>query len=650
MNKIVLSVALLPLLLLGCNEEGSDEAQLRILATTDLHMYLNDFDYYRDMDDPNVGLVRTTTLIKEARGEVSNSILVDAGDLIQGSPMGDEAVHGEQDQKRPHAAFHAMNELGYDAAAAGNHEFNFGLDFLNGAVEDAQFPYLSANVYWDDGDDDDSNDKTLLPPYAILDRELTTEGGEIHTIKIGVIGLLPPQIMNWDGDKLRGKVKTRDIRLSAEKYIPEIEAQGADIIIAVAHTGLSAAPYRRGAEQSGTYLAALPGIDAVVTGHSHALFPSDDYARLPNANVDKGTIHGKPVVMAGYFGSHLGVIDLSLRYENNGWTVVDGQSSLRAIKKDGEEPIHVHSDENMEELVKPYHDRTRDYMAQPVGATTERLSTYVAHLRDEPALEIIAEAQRAYVKNALKETEYKDLPILSAVAPFKAGGRPGPDFYTDIPAGPLTLRHVADLYVYPNVISAVKMNGGQIREWLEMSTRIFNQIKPDIRAPQPLVNDFIPSYNFDVLDGVTFKIDLTQPSRYGRGGQWERPEAQRIRDLRFNDRSVSEQDEFIVATNNYRANGGGSFPGLDGSNVVLTSTDTVQQALSAYLIEAGEITPTTNNSWSFEPMEGAPQVIYKVGPKGEDQVAAIPGARKLEEDEEGFSTFILDFNALSELN
>lgn len=640
----------LPLFLFGCDASSGNDAQLRILATTDLHMYLNDFDYYRDMDDPNVGLVRTATLIKEARGEVTNSILVDAGDLIQGSPMGDEAVYGGE-RNLPHAAFNAMNSLGYDAAAAGNHEFNFGLEFFTNAIEDAKFPYLSANVYWDDGDEDDSNDKTLLQPYAILDRTLKTQNGESHDIKIGIIGLLPPQIMNWDGDKLRGRVKTRDIRQSAEKYIPEMEAQGADIIIAVAHTGLSGARYRRGAEQSGVYLAELPGIDAVVTGHSHALFPSSDYNRLPNTDIAKGTIHGKPVVMAGYFGSHLGLIDLKLSYADGTWQVLDGQSSLRAIsEKTGEQVTHVHADEGLETLVAPYHERTRNYMAQPVGETTERLSTYVAHLRDEPALDLIAEAQRAYVKNALKETEFKDLPILSAVAPFKAGGRPGPDFYTDIPAGPLTLRHVADLYVYPNVITAVQMSGRDVQEWLEMSTRIFNTIDPKVRAPQPLVNDFIPSYNFDVLDGLTFRIDLSQPPRYGRGGQWEHPETRRIIDLRFNGELVTDQDEFIVATNNYRANGGGSFPGLDGSNVVLTSTDTVQQALSNYLRSAGKVSPKSNNSWSFAPLEGAPQVIYKVGPKGEDQVAALKGARKLEEDEDGFSTFILDFNALAKGN
>ncbi|MGD8326407.1 MAG: bifunctional 2',3'-cyclic-nucleotide 2'-phosphodiesterase/3'-nucleotidase [Sphingomonadales bacterium] len=643
-------VSLFPLILFGCDAPEQDEAQLRILATTDLHMYLNDFDYYRDIDDPNVGLVRTTTLIKKARSEVTNSILVDAGDLIQGSPMGDEAVYGGE-RNLPHAAFNAMNSLGYDAAAAGNHEFNFGLEFFTNAIKDANFPYLSANVYWDDGDDDDSNDKTLLQPYAILDRTLKTKNGQSHDIKIGIIGLLPPQIMNWDGDKLRGRVKTRDIRQSAEKYIPELEAQGADIIIALAHTGLSGAPYRSGAEQSGVYLAQLPDIDAVVTGHSHALFPSPNYARLPNTDIKKGTIYGKPVVMAGYFGSHLGLIDLKLGYEGGAWKVLDGQSSLRAItEKTGNQVSHIHADADMEALIDPYHHRTRSYMAQPVGETTERLSTYVAHLRDEPALDLIAEAQRAYVKNALKETEFKGLPILSAVAPFKAGGRPGPDYYTDIPAGPLTLRHVADLYVYPNVITAVHMNGNEVREWLEMSTRIFNTIDPKVRAPQPLVNDFIPSYNFDVLDGLTFRIDLSQPPRYGRDGEWEHPEARRIIDLRFNGKLVSNQDEFIVATNNYRANGGGSFPGLDGSNVVLTSTDTVQQALSNYLRNAGTITPKSNNSWSFAPLEGAPQVIYKVGPKGEEQVAALEGARKLEEDEDGFSTFILDFNALAQGN
>lgn len=641
--------------LFGCIEKADEpiHAELRILSTTDLHMYLNDFDYYRDQDDPNVGLVRTTTLIHEARAEVANSILVDAGDLIQGSPMGDEAVYGQEGRNTPHAAFHAMNRLGYDAAAAGNHEFNFGLDFLQAAVQDAEFPYLSANVYWEDGDDNPANDKSLLPPYTVLKRDIQTNDGQSRTIKIGVIGLLPPQIMNWDGDKLRGKVVTRDIVESAEFYLPKMKADGADIIIAVAHSGLSSAPYKSGAEQSGSYLAALDGIDAVVTGHSHNVFPGPSYVNFPNADLSQGTIHGKPVVMAGYFGSHLGVIDLNLTFADGGWSVTGGAGKVRAIKtemEEGTEPIHIHSDETMEELVEPYHHRTRAYMAQPVGETAVPLHTYAAHLEDEAALDLIAQAQRDYVITSLQGTEYEDLPVLSAVAPFKAGGRPGPDFYTDIEAGPLTLRHVADLYVYPNVISAVVITGADVREWLEMSVRIFNRIDPDVRGPQPLVNGFIPSYNFDVLDGVTFEIDLSQPSRYGRRGQVQSKNAHRIVNLRFKGQPIDENQRFVVATNNYRANGGGSFPGLDGSTVVLNSADTVQDILSSYIRKKGVINPVSNHSWSFVPLQGTAQVTYQVGPKGEARIAAFPSARKLDQDENGFTTFILDLNALAELH
>lgn len=639
--RVFAGLTFLTLTLAACSPaDDTQSAKLRILSTTDLHMYMNDYDYYQDREDPSHGLVRTATLIENARGEVANSILVDAGDLIQGSPMGDEAVYGAQGEDVPHAAFAMMNALGYDAAAAGNHEFNYGLDFFKSAVADAGFPYLSANVYVEDGDDNPANDETLLPPYAILERMITTDTGAKASLKIGVIGFLPPQIMIWDGDKLRGKVRTQDIVKSAEHWLPKMRAEGADIILAVAHTGLSAQPYNMGAEQSGAYLAAIEGIDAVITGHSHSVFPGPAYQNFPGADVEKGTVHGKPVVMAGYFGSHLGVIDLDLERGGQGWHVVSGKADVRPLN---ETPALA----ALDTLIAPYHERTRDYMAQPVGELSADLTSYLAHLRDIPALDLVAQAQRSYVLRAVKDTEYQGLPVLSAVAPFKAGGRPGPDYYTDIPAGPITLRHVADLYVYPNVISAVVMTGAQVREWLEMSVRIFNTIDPRAKSIQPLVNDRLPSYNFDILDGVSFEIDLTKPPRYGRGGVLENPDTHRIVNMRYKGEVVANDQRFIVATNNYRANGGGDFPGLDGSNVILNSTETVRDILAQYIRDQGTLMPATDDSWRFAEIAGSPLVSYQVGPKGADAVDALPGTERMGESDEGFVTFAIDLNALS---
>lgn len=636
----------LALILAACGG-GEDAARLdvRILATTDLHMYLADYDYYQDRVDPGVGLVRTASLIREARAERPNTLLVDAGDLIQGSPMGDEVVARGRGQAHP--AFVVMNALGYDAAAAGNHEFNYGLEFLAEATAGAAFPYLSANVYIDDGDDDPSNDETLFAPYAMLERGFVARDGTSHRLKIAVIGFLPPQIMNWDGDKLRGRVKTRDIIESAERWLPEIEARQPDLIIAVAHSGLSPARHVRGAEQAGASLAAMDGIDAVVTGHSHNVFPGPDYAGFPGADIGQGTINGKPVVMAGNFGSHLGVIDLELAHDGSAWRVAAARAEARPIAREGRA---APPDGEIAALIAPYHERTRAFMAEPVGETKVPLDTYAAFLRDEAALDLIAAAQRAYVAKALAGTDYEGLPILSAVAPFKAGGRPGPDYYTVIPAGPLSLRHVADLYVYPNTVAAVVMTGAQVREWLEMSTRVFNRIDSETASTQPLVDRRVPSYVFDILDGLSYAIDLSQPQRYGRDGEVAQPGVHRIVEMTYDGAPVTAEQRFIVATNNYRAHGGGGFPGLDGTNVVLKGTETVRQVLADYIRGQGTVAPMGNRTWRFKPLPGNPRVAYEASPQAVAALSRLPGVRHTGLDAAGFATFDIDFNALAAQN
>ena len=246
---------------------------LRVMETTDIHMNLVDYDYYGDKQSDAVGLSRVATLIKAARAEVKNSVLVDNGDLLQGTPLGDYVAKGRVLRfGETHPAFKAMNLLDYDVGNIGNHEFNYGLDFLMKSLSGANFPYVNSNVYVDDGDNDASNDQPYFQPYIIKDKTFVDSDGKKQTVKIGYIGFVPPQIMTWDKDNLTHKVIAKDIIETANKYVPEMKAKGADVIIAIPHSGMMNSPYMKGEENASYHLAKVDGIDAILFGHFIASF------------------------------------------------------------------------------------------------------------------------------------------------------------------------------------------------------------------------------------------------------------------------------------------------------------------------------------------------------------------------------------------
>ncbi len=276
------------------------------METTDIHVHVFPYDYYADKPRDTVGLSRTASIINEIRSEATNSILVDNGDFLQGNPMGDYIAY-ERGMKEgdAHPIITAFNTVGYDAATLGNHEFNYGLDFLEKSLASAEFPVVLANVSKAQGATP-RDDKTLIKPYAIIDREIEMGDGTKHSIKIGVIGFAPPQIMNWDRKHLEGNVQARDIVETARAYVPEMKEQGCDLVIALSHSGIGDANHVDGMENASVVLAGVDGIDALVTGHNHLVFPSPTFSDRPGIDVEKGTLMGKPAVMGGFWGSHLG--------------------------------------------------------------------------------------------------------------------------------------------------------------------------------------------------------------------------------------------------------------------------------------------------------------------------------------------------------
>lgn len=606
---------------------AANQAHLRIMETTDLHVHVMPYDYYSDKPVDTVGLSRTATLINGVRAEATNSMLLDNGDFLQGNPMGDYVAY-ERGMKEgdTHPVIDAMNAVGFDAATIGNHEFNYGLEFLMKSTAGAQFPVVLANVSKSLGANP-REDETLYKPYVILERQLTDGAGNSHPIRIGVIGFTPPQVMNWDRKHLEGNVQARDIVETARAWVPQIVEEGADIVIALSHSGIGSANHEDGMENASVPLAGVDGIDAVMTGHSHLVFPSPTYADFAAVDAGAGTIHGKPAVMGGFWGSHMGLIDLLLERDGNGWRVVSSTTEARPIAQRNEDRSVTALVEDAPEVVaavEQAHEETLAYVRRAVGKTSAPLYSYFALVADDPSVQIVSNAQTWYIEQMLQGTEHEGLPILSAAAPFKAGGRGGPEYYTDVPEGDIAIKNVADLYLYPNTVRAVKVTGAQLKDWLERSAGMFNRIEPGAQDATLLNPDF-PSYNFDVIDGVSYRIDLSQPSKFDSDGALVAPDANRITELTFDGAPVTEDMEFVIATNNYRASGGGSFPGT-GDTIIFEGPDTNRDVIVRYIVDQGTINPSADGNWSFASLPDT-TVLFETGPAARAYADSVPGLR-----------------------
>jgi 2',3'-cyclic-nucleotide 2'-phosphodiesterase/3'-nucleotidase len=631
-------------------------ATLAVLETTDLHSNVVGYDYFKLAAEPSIGLDRTARLIAQARAEFANTVLFDNGDTIQGNALADwQALVKPLRCDQTLGIYKVMNALKYDGASIGNHEFNYGLAYLSqvtgnrfqvaGVAQPKRcagpaFPQVLANVY------SAKTKRPLFAPWRIVEKriEATDANGRpiTATVKVGIIGFTPPTILSWDKRWLDGKVYTTGVREAALKYIPEMKRKGADIVVAIAHGGLDGSPYTPQMENAGWYLAQVPGVDAMLLGHSHQLFPNAASTapqfNLPGVDKAKGLVHGVPTVMANLWGKHLGVIALTLRADGKRWSVEKDKTVVEARAAQNPDKSFVAADPAVLDLIRAEHEATIAYVKTPVGSTDFRMTTYFADVGDPSALAVVNAAQTRYVKNYITANlpQYAQLPVLSMSAPFKSGLAGDFDF-TDVPAGNLALNNAADLYLYPNALYAVKIDGAGLKAWLETSARRFNTIDPMKTGPQELVNPTVPSYNFDTPTSseISYEIDLTQP-----------PGA-RIRNLALHGKPVAPGQEFIVATNNYRASGGGNFPGLDGSKTVIASPDTSRDVLIAYIRDVKTLTRAghgATRSWRFTKVKTAGPVVFHSAPGmlGLAQEAGLDNLRQAAADDglgKGFALY-----------
>ncbi|MFE8959796.1 bifunctional metallophosphatase/5'-nucleotidase [Streptomyces iakyrus] len=545
-------------------KRGAKRYAFTVLGTTDLHGNVFNWDYFTDKefddkDHNDVGLAKVSTLVNRVREEKGrrNTLLIDAGDTIQGTQLSYyyakvdpiTAVGGPV-----HPMAQAMNAMGYDAAALGNHEFNYGIPVLRKFEQQCRFPLLGANAL---------DAKTLRPAFApySMHRLRTPHGRDV---KVAVLGLTNPGIAIWDKANVQGKMTFPGLEEQAAKWVPKLRSMGADVVIVSAHSGSSGTssygdqlPYIENA--AGLVAEQVPGIDAILVGHAHTEIP--EYF-VTNKKTGQKVVLSEPLK----WGQRLTLFDFELVWEKGCWKV----------EKVGAKVLNsntVEEDPKITKLLGDEHEKVVAYVNQVIGTNAAEMTSAEAPYKDVPIIDLINHIQADTVKQALAGTEHAALPVLSQAACFSRSAR--------IPAGEVTIRDVAGLYVFENTLEARLMTGAQMKAYLEYSANYFVQTAPGAAVdPAKLTNaNGTPDYNYDVVSGLTYEIDIAKPA------------GSRVTNVRFEGQPLADDAKFVFAVNNYRANGGGNFPHVAAAQLLWSNSDEIRNTMIAWVKAKGSIDP-----------------------------------------------------------
>ena len=566
--------------------------RLRLLATSDLHAHVLAHDYLADAPMSEGGLDRTAVLIARARAESPGAILLDNGDFLHGTPLADHAAEERaMGRAAPDPVIAAMNRLGFDACALGNHEFDEAPSGLARALSEARFALLSANA------EHARPEGWPVRPWTIVEREVEGADGRRHALRVGVIGFLPPQTARWAGPRLPAALRVGGIVEAARAELPRLRAAGAQIVVALCHSGIE-----ESVEGAALPLAGVPGIDAVVCGHTHGVFPGPQVAPAPGIDPERGRLSGVPAVMPGWRGSHLGVIDLDLvPRAGGGWRVAGARSEVRAVR---DLPPGASGGLAAEPAVASAHAAALARARRPAGRTRIRLTNAFAHVGASSALDLVAAAKREAAQRLLTDSSHAGLPLLVAAAPARAGGRRGEARFVDIPPGPVAQRHLADLYPHPDRLVVLRMTGAQIRDWLERAAGRFARLHP-LARDAALLDEAFPSYRFDVIYGLRYTFDLSRPPRYDGAGREVTPGARRLVRLEHQGRAVADDDVFAVATKSHRLSGEGLYAPLAQAPRIASSDTLLRATLAERIAARSPLGPEEGAGWGFAPLPGA---------------------------------------------
>lgn len=538
------------------NNEFEEIASCKLLITSDIHGHIFPTDYCGD-GDLNLGLAKVATLIRQERASHPELLLIDNGDLIQGTPLSTYALKQKNDI---HPAILALNELGYDAAVFGNHEFNYGLDTLQGIVQDSEFPWLSANIVWEDerqtiGKNSELDELTgasfLGKPYLV---KILDSG-----VKVAILGITTHYIPNWERPEHIEGLQFKDALTQTKAWVAHIRAEvEPDLLVVCYHGGFerdlsSGVETERltGENQGVAMCTEIEGIDVLVTGHQHRYITSE--------------VGGVTVIQPGCKGQALGVVNITFTKDEAGtWKITDKQAELKKIDD------NIRADEQIIALINSVEDQTQVWLDQPIGQVNGDMtitSAFSCRLKDHPFIEFVNKVQMEVagvnVSNAALLNE--------GSIGFNAN---------------ITLRDVLTNFMYPNTLTVLRLRAQDIKDALEQTANYFilnvegqPEVNPSYIEPKPA------HYNYDMWEGITYELDLRKPI------------GERVTLLQYQGQDLTMEQEIDVVMNSYRAGGGGDYDMYRNRPVVKEIMMDMSELIADYIVERGTIEATCDGNW-----------------------------------------------------
>lgn len=541
--------------------------EIRILHTADLHGQLHGYDYDQDRDGNNRGLAHLAHLIHRQRDEVDCCLLFDSGDFLFGNPISapraaDQIARAQQPLGR-HPIIGMMNRLGFDAAALGNHEFDHGLGALPAALHQMTFPLLLSNLICAEGV---AKPLRHLPDQLMLRRTVRCSDGTTREVKIGVLGLTPEHTPQWSLPRHQECLKLAPIAEAAQNTAQQLRQAGADVIVALTHSGIGVGSTTIGPpDTSALDVAQTADVDVLLCGHQHHLFPDvgrTDRARYAHINYTRGRLAGRPATMPGAYGSHLGQIDLTLQKTEAGWRIQSSNCALLTAQEFAAEYQH---------LIAPYHQAARQRSAPAIAITDAPLHTHFGRFHNDASVQLVARALAHAAQPLLQGRPEAELPLIAAASCFKSGGLAGDEHFLNIPAGALKHHHLDQLYPFRDQLCLAKLTGRELRLWIESSAQNFNTIKPGI-PDQPLLDFTRPGHMFDHFWGLNYCFDLTLPPMGGR-----------VQEITWQGMPLADNQTVVVASNSFRMGGAGGVTHLGPDHWLATSDQNIADIVANYI-------------------------------------------------------------------
>lgn len=555
-------------------------ATLRLLATTDMHAHMTGWDACQNRTSPGLGLDRLAVTIRRARATApGQTLLLDNGDVLQGTAEADACAQPGSAIAHPWPAI--ANALGYDAVGLGNHDFDYGLDYLESITGMLNAPVLCASL--------SRGQIEGVVPWTLVPLQLDCEDRKTRPIAVGIFSVLPPQTVMWNQRKLADHLDFDTGTDAARRSVKHLRRSGADLVVALCHSGLST-DVDPGTENFAYQVArTVAGIDAMIMGHTHRRFPDTDDGISAWIDHAQGTVAGVPAVMPDFAAQSLGIIDLDLIWDAGAWRVRQHSVQLAQAPRNETEPA-------ITALAAPSIAATRDLMQRPVSETGHAIHSYFNALQSGTEHALTARAMMRTISAHVAGSELAELPVIASVSSAAVGGHGGVTNFINIPKGPILERHIAMLCPYQNDIWAAVLTGADLWNWAERAAAYFG---PTEDTDSALANPAAPFFNFDTLIGLDTVVDPFAPPRFDPVGVLVDPAARRIRSLRWQGTEVTSASRFLVAMTSYRGAGGGGFPGLSDAETILQTPVDLASALRRDLQESPLGASPPDSAWRF---------------------------------------------------